>query len=198
MIDNTMLSELEIVAHRGAENASEAISVFISSKVNIKINGVDLMPIDQVSASMGGEDEMAAALVCRIEGEISGNAALFFHNDDAKKLVSILSGDSSPESILDFGEMERSMLEETANITISSFMNSLTMHLGKKSVPCAPIFLLDYTGSIMSMILTESAEYSDKAIVFSSQFFCEGKQMNMSLLFLPSPVAIGAVEHGLD
>lgn len=196
MLDDRVMNELDIVARRGGETAGESLSLFLGRKTTIEVNNVSLMSLDQVSSTVGNDEALVVALLCQIDGEISGNSALFFRESDAVKLVKILG--SKESRVEDFDAMERSMLEETANISISSFMNCLTSHLSKAAKPSAPQYLHDYAGAIISVILAEAAEFSDKAIVFSTSFHCAGEGMEVYLSFMPDAVAMAAMEEGLD
>jgi len=197
MLNAALLSELEIVAHRGAESASNSLSGFLARDISIEVNGVSMAPIETIPEQLGSGQTLALALLARVGGEIEGNAVLMFQREDALQLVRALGSPTSTIPIEGFGELERSMMEETANITISSFMNSITFHLGKKCVPNAPIFMMDMAGAVLSVILMESAEVADQAIVFSTRFTCPTGGMNALFVFLPSPSSLGIMEEVL-
>lgn len=195
-MDNRLLMELEIVARRGADQASACLSAFLGRNVAVTVNGVSTVDIEQIPEELGGGSALAVGLLSRVVGEICGNAVLLFERSHALNLVKILGGDSSA-AFDGFGALERSMLEETANITISSFMNSMTNHLARRCVPNAPVYLLDMAGAILSVVLMESAAVADTAVVFSTRFACQDESLAALFVFLPSPAALGQIEEGL-
>lgn len=194
-----LINELEIVAHRGAETASTSLSSFLNNKVVITITNVEMADIDVIPEKLGNSEDSAIGLLTLVRGEIKGNAALLFTFPDACRLIGIL-GRKKVNAVdeYEFNEMERSMLEETANITISSFMNCMTSHLGRKCIPNAPIFLKDMAGAILSVMLMESAEVADQAVLFSTTFKCENEDLKALFTFLPSPSSLLTLQEGLE
>ncbi|MFW5829787.1 MAG: chemotaxis protein CheC [Planctomycetota bacterium] len=193
-----MLAELGIVASRGAEHASSALSTFIGRSVHVDVGTVNMVAIEQVPERLGAGEVLTVALVTRVAGEITGNAALLFQRPEALQLVRWLGSPATDVPAAGFGELERSMLEETANITISSFMNSITAHLAKRCVPNAPMYLMDLAGAILSVVVMESAAVADTALLFSTRFLCDADQMQALFVFLPSPEALQALREGLE
>ncbi len=197
MLTSHLLSELEIIAHRGAETANISLSTFLNVKLTLSVNSVELSDIAVIPEKTGNSEKIAIGLIVQVNGEIKGNAALLFNVEDAYKLVSLLGNTKIKSINEELNELERSMLEETANITISSFMNSITAHLGQQCIPNAPLFLKDMAGSILSVMLMESAEVSDQAVIFSTKFISEQKDISALFTFLPSPSSLKILGKGL-
>jgi chemotaxis protein CheC len=199
MLSTQVISELEIVARRGAENASEALSIFLRERTQVSVRTVSVEPLEEIPEQFGGGDNLVVGLLSRVVGDVEGNSMLLFGRDDALKLVAILGGKrkNGNGNVEGFGELERSMLEETANVTITSFMNSLTSHLGERCIPNAPVYLLDLAGAIVSVALMEIAEAADRALVISTTFSCKEENLSAIFIFLPSPESLAALEEGL-
>ncbi len=198
MLDVGILSELEIVARGGAEQASHAISSFTGREITITVSAVDTVPIEEIPERLGDGSQPAVGLLSRICGDVTGNAALIFDDAGAAQLIRWLGGrvGCTVEPVLD--DMQRSMLEETANITISSFMNNVAAHLSLRCVPNAPVCLSDMAGAILSVLLLESAEVADKALMFSTAFRSDDHNMEAFLVFLPSPNSFDRLQEGLQ
>ena len=158
---------------------------------------MDTVPIEEVPERLGESDQPAVGLLSRICGDVTGNAALIFNDAGAKRLIQWLGGrvGCTTEPVLD--DMQRSMLEETANITISSFMNNVASHLGVRCVPNAPVCLFDMAGAILSVLLLESAEVADRALMFSTVFGSDDHTLEAVLVFLPSPNSLDQLREGL-
>lgn len=84
---------------------------------------------------------MAVGLLSKVRGDIEGIMVFIINQSDVTRLLGVLGAKRVDDSIELLGPFEKSMIEETANITISSFMNSLASHLDLKCVPNAPIYL---------------------------------------------------------
>ncbi len=197
MLSDMLLSELEIIAHRGAENACDALSIFLGKKVHISRNGVAEESLQSITQHFGEEDMLGVALLSRISGQVSGNAVLMFRREDARRLVLLLGSKVEKVEPLVFTEMERSMLEETGNITISSFMNCMTSHLNRKCLPNAPLYAFDLSGAILADLLIECAECKDDMVVFSTLFSCAEENIQILFVHLPSPDSLKSLAEGL-
>ena len=195
MVTDEILSEFEIVAHRGAEAGGSALTTLLGAHVTVLVNDVDRVSIEKIPEIVFDSEVECIGLVSRVLGDIKGNSILLFSEEDAVLLVEALG--SGVKCQADFGELECSMLEETANITISSFMNSMTFHLRHSCIPNAPSYQQDISGAILSLLLMESAYEADKVIMFSTRFFCKSQDIKASFIFLPSPPSLRLIEEGL-
>lgn len=197
MLDARAVSEFGILARRGAESAGEALSRFVRRDIHVDVRKVELAPVERIPEQLGSSDRLAVGLLSRVTGDVEGNAALLYDRADALRLVRLLGSRDASLTVEGFGALERSMLEETANIVITSFMNSLTAHLDRRCVPNAPVYLLDLAGAIMSVILMENAALSDHALLLLTAFHCEGEDLGAVFAFLPSASSLDVVREGL-
>ncbi|MBF0101209.1 MAG: chemotaxis protein CheC [Desulfobacterales bacterium] len=197
MLEQEFITELQILAQNGAENASRALSRFLAREMLIKVASVSTSKIEDIPESLAESDAIVAGIVTRITGEIEGNAALIFKEEDSLTLIRILGGSKKSDLRSGLGELERSMLQETANITISSFMNSIGTHLNKRAVPSVPVFFADLAGAILSVLLLETAEVFDDAVLFSTFFECQHENLKGFFVFFPSPSSLTTLKEGL-
>jgi chemotaxis protein CheC len=187
---DSILREISLVAHLGAEKATAALSSFTGQHISVRIDSVNLLPLEQLADELGGDDCVLIILHCWIKGRMSGQAMLVFDEPAAASLVKIFGCDPTG-----WGEMERSMMEETANIAISSFMNSLSAHLGMSCIPQPPLFIHDLGGAIIASAAAESAIFGDRLIRYAVRFSCNQKDMAVNLFFMPSPESLECLEN---
>ncbi|MEN9360003.1 MAG: hypothetical protein RL095_1538 [Verrucomicrobiota bacterium] len=190
-----ILGEIALVAHLGAEKASSALSSFTGQQISVRVDSVNLLPLEELADELGGDDCVLIILHSWIKGRMSGQAMLVFEEPAAAGLVRVFDCDPSG-----WGEMERSMMEETANIAISSFMNSLSAHLGMSCIPQPPLFIHDLGGAIIASAAAESAIFGDRLIRYAVRFSCNDKDLAVNLFFMPSSESLenfeGEVAHG--
>ena len=198
MYQTKLLAEMEIIAQMGAEQASSALSRFLGVSISLTVSDVSIQEICVIPEKLGSSEFPSIGLISRITGDINGNSALLFDLADAEEIITILSGRLGLKGKEKLQSMQTSMLEETANITISSFMNSMTAHLNKKCIPNAPIYLKDLSGTIISLLLIENAEASDIAIVFSTTFNCLDGNLKALFIFLPNPTSLMILQEDLS
>ncbi len=197
MVNEKLITELEMIAHLGAKQASEVLSTFINRKVVISVLDVASESISQIPEKNSNSEELSVGILARVLGDIEGNAVLIFEKNNARKLITLLGGAEQDDTEARFTKIERSMLEETANITISSFMNCMSSHLNKTTYPNAPVLLVDMAGAIFSVMLLENAAVSDEAIIFSTEFTCQDEKLKALFAFLPNPKSLTVIQNSL-
>ncbi len=199
MLAQQTLDEFAMVARRGAENAGSTLSRWLHRQVTIAVSAVEIMRLDLIPEDGVDAGATTITLASRVNGELPGNVAIQLSYDDAGALVGCLGGSFPPIEQANFiGEMERSMLQETANILFSSLMNSLAQHLGLKAIPYAPAVLVDVGTAAWDMLLLESAEEADEAVVVTARLACIGSGPTIRLVFLPAPQALLIIRRGLN
>lgn len=137
-------------------------------------------------------------LASRVKGGLPGNIVVQLAYADAQALVSCLGGDlPAKDQARTVGDMERSMLQETANILFSSLMNSLASYLGMVAVPHAPAVLVDIGTSAWDAMLLESAEEADEAVVVTARLACADAGPRVRMVFIPAPEALAVIRKGV-
>ncbi len=199
MLAQQTLDEFAMVARRGAENAGATLSLWLHRQVTIEVSSVELLRLDLIPEESGDAGATTITLASRVDGALPGNVAVQLSYADAGALVACLGGAFPPiDQARSIGEMERSMLQETANILFSSLMNSLAQHLGLRAVPYAPAVLVDIGTAAWDMLLLECAEEADEAVVVTARLACIGSGPKVRLVFLPAPQALVVIRKGLD
>ncbi len=199
MITQEILDEFAMIARRGAENAGTTLAKWLHCEVHIDVSAVELIRLDLIPEEATDGTDATVTLASRVKGELPGNAAVQLAYSDAKALVHCLGGSLPPGDNADaIGEMERSMLQETANVLFSSLMNSLAGHLGLSAVPYAPSVLVDLGTSAWANLLLESAEEADEAVVVTARLACIGSGPRIRLVFIPAPEALAVIRRGID
>jgi chemotaxis protein CheY-P-specific phosphatase CheC len=197
MIDHAQLAEFAVLARMGAEHAGHTLSKWLHREVHIEVSSVETVRLDLIPEEAGEAGESTVTMMSRVEGELPGNAAVQLSYADATALVSCLGGSMpAPGRPGEIGELERSMLQETANILFSSLMNSLACLLGVMAVPYAPAVLVDIGTAAWDGLLLEAAAEADEAVVVTARLACIGSGPKVRLVFLPAPGALGAIRTG--
>ncbi len=200
MFPPQILDEFAILAGRAAENVGAMLCKWVQCEVRITASTVDIVGIERIPEIAGDIDEIGATvtLLSRVEGELPGITAMQIGYADATSLVRCLGGNLPPgERALEIGEMERSMLQETANVLFSAMMNSLASNLGLRAIPFAPSVVIDHSSAVWGGILLEFADEADEAVVVTVSLECMAPGPRLRLIFLPLPSAMAVVQQGL-
>lgn len=198
MLEQAILDEFAMIARRGAENAGASMSKWLHTKTAIESSSVEVVGLDLIAEEGTDSGATTITLAARVDGALPGNVAGQLTYTDATALVACLGGNFPPSGQAStIGEMERSMLQETANILFSSLMNSMAQHLGIKAVPYAPAVRIDIGTAAWDMLLLECAEEADEVVVVTARLACIGSGPKIRLVYLPSPLALIAIRKEL-
>lgn len=179
----------EAVAARAAGDTADALARWLRRPVATGAATLERLPLD----ALAGGDDAAALLVARVAGALPGTMALELALDDAAALVSCLGGDLPPGGGL--AELERSMLEETANIVFTALMNSLARQLALEAVPRSPVAQVDLGAAAWGQLIAEAAEHGDHVARLSVWLAASGGP-SLRVAFLPAPAAALALGAG--
>ena len=94
----------------------------------------------------------------------------------------------------ELGEMERSCLQETGNIIVSSFVNSWAGWLNTPMDVKAPQFIYDLPGAVLESLVSDQGLLSDEVLLARTQFVVADRAVDWLLFVLPSPSTLRALE----
>ena len=83
--------------------------------------------------------------------------------------------------------MEESALGEVGNIMGSFFLNALSDATNSSFLPSPPAVMMDMAGAILDVALADIIQESDHALVVETSFCTEDRQIEGTLLIMPSP-----------
>ncbi len=181
------LDALKEVASIGAGNATTALSNMLDNKIEMKVPNVNILPIAQVSEIMGGAEELIAAILVRIEGDINGGVLFTLDTESANVLINLLTGMEVDVSEK-IGDLESSALEEIANILTGSNLNAFSQMLDIQITPHVPSLAYDMAGAILEVCFIELGQIGDYALVINTEFLGDiSKEINGHFFLIPDP-----------
>ncbi len=163
---------LKEIGSIGIGNAVTALAHFLSIKVNITVPKAMFVPIEGIFDVIGNVEAPAAAVVQRVEGDLSGTLMFFFPKQNALELVTRLL-EAPPGSIQEIDEMGQSVLMEVGNILTGSFLTAISGMTRLTIVPAVPMFTFDMLGSIISSSLLCTGMVEDIVLLIETEIFAE-------------------------
>jgi chemotaxis protein CheY-P-specific phosphatase CheC len=199
MIDLQIPHAFAGIARSGAENAGTMLARWLRRPVGVEVASAELVRLDLIpEEEVGSDGEATFMLASRVKGELPGHTVAHLSYQDAAALVAALGGVlPDADGVASLGEMERSMLQETANILFSSLMNGLATGLGLDAVPYAPAVRVDFGTAAWGTMLLESAEEADEALVVTARLACGAGGPRMRVIFLAAPQALAVIRARL-
>jgi chemotaxis protein CheC len=180
---------LEAVFERAAENASQALSIWVDRKIQMAVTAIDEVDLAEASELLGPSDALVAACAMGLSGRLACEVLLVFGDEAGLALADLLLRQPVGTST-DWGELEVSAACETANIVGCALLNSLAAHLPSAAgdeplVPSPPTFRHEFAGSLLEFALMSQAMQSDRVMLARSLFTADGRALNWSLLYVP-------------
>lgn len=181
------LQELDVmreIGSIGTSHAATALSRMIKKDIRISIPHVMIQGYDEAVNSIGNIEEVVAATLVKMEGDIEGLMLFLFKLDFANTILQELLG-KTYSGFEEMGELEYSALTEVGNIIICSYINAFTKLVGMDIELSVPGFAANMLGGILTVPIAEFGYETDKLMYFNADFVMDGKSLPDWLLMLP-------------
>ena len=202
-LSNSQLARLTEALHLGANEASQAMAVWLNTPSLVEFDSVDQLPISAAPDLLGGADQTLCFCTMEITGSLTGQIVLSF--DDASGLsLSDLLLDRPIGGADNWGEVETSAALETANIIGCAYLNSLANDLtptggeGLTLLPSPPVFRRDFAESLLQAVFLGQAVASDFVVAARATFQIRGERLNWSMLFVPDAPSMVHLREWMD
>lgn len=196
------LDRLGRAFHRGAEDASSALSRWLNASTRMTVDAADQCPLSEVARILGDPDRVICLCLMEMQGTLSGPMLLAFDDASGLALADLVLARPTG-SATDWGEVERSCVLETMNIAGSAYLNGLARELSARSdvslelMPTAPVFLRDFAESLLQTAFLDQAAADSQAVFARSRFEHAGQTFGWTFLLIPSPDSLRRLSHWL-
>ena len=180
---------LKIMANDGIRHAAEGFSGMIGETVTVAEPDVQLVPLSQIAALIGGPEQEAVGIYLQSHGELTGQIMLVVAYETALELVDLLMG-NPPGTTQTLGRMERSALQEVGNLTGSFFLNSVSRRTGHTTTPTPPAVMVDMVGAIIDIVVAVCGGVSDYVLLLKGAFVRNGRELRVNFWMIPDPAAL--------
>ncbi len=191
MEDVRSLKELQLdalreVANIGAGHAATALSQLTNHTIMIAVPEVNVRALEEVTDMVGPPDEVVAAVLMHMMGDLTGRTLVIFPQQSACTLCDILFK-RRPGTTGEFGEMEQSGLKEAGNILASAYMNALSDFMGMMLVPSVPSLVIDLNAAVLTTAYLNFGHDRDFVFCVETSFRVEGAEEPLRGHFLLMP-----------
>lgn len=183
------MNELELdilkeIGSIGGGNAATAMSSMLSAKVNMSLPKVMILGFNEALDYLGDPEELAAAIFVEMSGELSGIMLLILTKEFSDEVLYRMLGKVDSD-FLDLEEIDSSVLIETGNIVISSYITAMASLTGVNVELSVPQFTVNMIGGIMSAPISIMGQHSDRIMMITGEFKIDGKALDSQMLLLP-------------
>jgi len=193
-LKESQLDAMREVANIGAGHAATALSQMTNRKIMITVPRVNIRPLEDACDPIGPPDEVVAAILMHMMGDLTGRALLLFPQRSARTLCDFLLR-REVGTTQDFGEMELSGLKEAGNILASAYLNALSDFMGMMLVPSVPSLVIDLCGAVLTSAHLNFGHDREYAFCVETAFRLEGatEPLGGRFLLLPDMASLRSI-----
>jgi chemotaxis protein CheC len=193
-LKESQLDAMREVANIGAGHAATALSQMTNRTIMITVPRVNIRPLEDACDTVGTPDEVIAAILMHMMGDLTGRALLLFPQRSARTLCDFLLR-REIGTTQEFGEMEQSALKEAGNILASAYLNALSDFMGMMLVPSVPSLVIDLSGAVLTTAHLNFGHDRDCAFCVETSFRVEGaaEPLGGHFLLLPDMASLRSI-----
>lgn len=188
------LDAMREVANIGAGHAATALSQMTNRTIMITVPRVNIRPLEEACDTIGTPDQVIAAILMHMMGDLTGRALLLFPQSSARTLCDFLMR-RELGTTQEFHEMEQSALKEAGNILASAYLNALSDFMGMMLVPSVPSLVIDLSGAVLTSAHLNFGQDRDYAFCVETSFRLEGtsEPLGGHFLLLPDMASLRSI-----
>jgi chemotaxis protein CheC len=162
--------------------------------IMITVPRVNIRPLEETCNTVGTPEEVMAAILMHMMGDLTGRALLLFPQRSARTLCDFLMR-RELGTTQEFGEMEQSALKEAGNILASAYLNALSDFMGMMLVPSVPSLVIDLSGAVLTSAVLNFGQDRDYAFCVETSFRLEGttEPLGGHFLLLPDMASLRSI-----
>jgi chemotaxis protein CheC len=185
-LKESQLDAMREVANIGAGHAATALSQMTNRTIMITVPRVNVRPLEEACDVVGSPDDVVAAVLMHMMGDLTGRTLLLFPERAARTLCDFLLR-RELGTTTSFGPMEQSALKEAGNILGSAYLNALSDFMGMMLVPSIPSLVIDLSGAILTSAHLNFGHERDYAFCVETSFRVQGATESLGGHFLLLP-----------
>jgi chemotaxis protein CheC len=185
------LDALREVANIGAGHAATALSQITDERIMISVPQLTITALDDIPNQVAGPEEPVAAVLMRMEGDLSGLTLLVLPKPIAMRVAGLMM--RRPVTVL--GPIEESALKEAGNILAAAYLNALADFMGMTLLPSPPSLAVDMSDAVLNSTYLEISQGSDYVFCVESEFQLQDRSERLRgfFLLLPDPASLQAI-----
>lgn len=163
ILNDEQIQRFNTIAKLGADRAAESLAKWIRTGIVTSSVKAGVMHYSKLPELSPSSDGLSTAILVRISGSVSGYLALILDEISTKYILSrILRRDI--DTLAEWDNLSRSVMEETGNIIGASFVNSLAMNPGLDIHPSSPVMAYDFPDALWDTLVTQYALEGEYAL----------------------------------
>jgi chemotaxis protein CheC len=181
-----------------AEKASSALARWTSGRIRLELDDVNELGVERLAEFMPTSSATATTVIVSIAGDFGGQLILIFEDVSAQTLVESLLNRPVGD-LVNWGELEWSVLRETGNICASAFLSSMRSYASQTTLlPSPPQIVRDFVPCILEQAILPQLMENDSLLWCHTRMTREGEPIAFSSLFVPAPLLVSSLRSVLS
>ncbi len=182
-VNSRYIDVLREIGNIGAGNATTAIANMLNLKINMNVPQVQLLPVEEISTSVGSEDEIIVGIMLGVEKDIEGSMMFLMDLHSAHNMVDRLMGRIEDDT-KEFDEMDLSAIKEIGNIIAGAYLSALSTMTNLVIAPTVPFVAVDMAAAILSVPAAQFGMLGNNALMIRTEF---GYDLDLKGYFILMP-----------
>ena len=184
ILNEEQIRRLDTAARLGADKVAESLSKWLRTKVVSNSAKTAIVHYSKLLELSPSSEDLVTAILIRVSGSISGYMVFIFDEMSTKRILTKILR-KNIDSLSEWDNLRRSVMEETGNIIGASFANTLAMNLNCDIHPSSPVMACDLAGEFWDTLLTQYAIEGEYALSCQVTFNSPGDQISGTFSIIP-------------
>ena len=179
LISSGEMRLLNDISSIGAKGAALVLSKMLGIDIEVQFEGITFGKLEEALNADVLHDELVSFVFSKFHGDINGTAAIFFSEQSTMEILKALYN-RSVQSLTEMEEIDFSIIKETGNIIICSFLTALCNTYEMTALPTVPDVAVDNFDAIVdsfTLILYENNQ--EKLISVRAQLITDPEKKNI-------------------
>ena len=187
------LDALREVANIGAGHAATALSQMTERTIMITVPTVTIARLEALPPQLTNPDELVAAVLMGIMGDLSGRTLLVFPQRAAERIAELMLRRGPGSGA--FGALEQSAVKEAGNILSGAYLNALSDFMGMILLPSPPSLAVDSAAAVVSTAYLQFSADRDYVFCVESEFLMQdvGDRLRGYFMLMPDVASVHAM-----
>lgn len=189
-LDPSQLDAMREIANIGAGHAATALSQMTNRVIMIDVPEVSIIRLEDVGTVTGEADDVVAAVMMKVLGDVTGRTVQIFPGASAVKLVAMVSNVDEPEFPEGFTDDHQETLKEIGNIIVGAYLNALSEFMGLLLIMSVPGIAIDMAGAVMTTSYLNFGEEQDYVLCVNTGMIIGDDLIRGHFLLIPDATSL--------
>lgn len=182
--ETAALAAITEVGTIASGNAATALSKLIGHEVLVAVPTVRLTTVEKLSASLGPTNQVATAILVRIEGDVQGLLLFSLSPADAEAVSGKIAQQQTTTTFID---IDQSVLKEMVNIIAGAVLTAVSKFLDIRLHPSVPASATDMLGAVVDPFVAELGAQFEQVLLQQELFTIPSKGVSLHFSAIIDP-----------